>query len=139
MEISATLDIFLDVVFLMDILINFFAGYYDLGGTRFPVIELKSVMAEYSRSWCAAAFSTFRTTTRRRRAAFADPHTHTHTHTHTHSLSLSHTHTPPSAPLLRAAGSYSTCSPASPSTVSSRRSARCSSSRPSGCSRCGAS
>ena len=39
-EISATLDIFLELVFLMDILINFFPCYYNLGGSRLPVTEL---------------------------------------------------------------------------------------------------
>ena len=45
------IDIFLDFVFVIDIIVQCFSGYYDLGGTRFPVLRLDRVIENYAESW----------------------------------------------------------------------------------------
>merc|ERR1711871_1876621 len=45
------LDIFLDIVFVLDIGVQCFSGYYDLGGTRFPVLQFDKVVRQYMATW----------------------------------------------------------------------------------------
>jgi len=50
-EFLTGLDAFLDVVFVLDILVQCFSGYYDLGGTRFPVLRFDRVLERYAETW----------------------------------------------------------------------------------------
>jgi len=50
-EFLDTVDVALDVIFIIDILVQFFAGYFDLGGTRFPVLNLRRVVMRYLQTW----------------------------------------------------------------------------------------
>ena len=50
-EFFEDVDIALDCIFVIDILVQFFAGYFDLGGTRFPVLNLKRVIVRYLQTW----------------------------------------------------------------------------------------
>ena len=45
------IDIVLDILFILDIIVQFFAGYYDMGGAAFPVLVLKKVVIRYLRTW----------------------------------------------------------------------------------------
>lgn len=42
-------SIFVEVIFVSDILLQFFHGYYDLGSRRLPVLELRRVVMQYGR------------------------------------------------------------------------------------------
>jgi len=52
-ELLPMVDIALDVIFVFDMLVQFFAGYFDLGGSRFPMLKLHRVVRRYIRTWFA--------------------------------------------------------------------------------------
>jgi hypothetical protein len=45
------IDAALNVLFVLDIFVQAITGYYRLGGTRFPVLELPNVVKNYARTW----------------------------------------------------------------------------------------
>ena len=48
-DVLVPLSIFVEVIFVSDILLQFFHGYYDLGSRRLPVLELRRVVMQYGR------------------------------------------------------------------------------------------
>ena len=51
MDILPTLDIILDICFVLDVILQCFCGYHDSGGHRFPVLVFSLVVRRYSRTW----------------------------------------------------------------------------------------
>ena len=47
----APLDYVLDFFFGVDIVVQAFSGYFNLGGSRFPVLEYRLVLRRYLRTW----------------------------------------------------------------------------------------
>jgi len=70
-ELHPEIDVTLDVVFGLDILFQFFCGYHDSGGKRFPVLIFKMAVQNYVKTWftidllAAIPFDRFLTTSGR--------------------------------------------------------------------------
>ena len=51
LEINPEVDTVLDSIFILDLGVQFIAGYHDAGGKRFPVLVLRRVFNNYLRTW----------------------------------------------------------------------------------------
>ena len=45
------MDVGLDIIFILDIFVQFISGYFDMGGAAFPVLQLRKVIIRYLRTW----------------------------------------------------------------------------------------
>ena len=52
-EINPEVDLFLDLLFVVDLGIQFISGYHNAGGKRFAVLSLRRVVNNYLRTWFA--------------------------------------------------------------------------------------
>jgi hypothetical protein len=52
-KILESLDVFVDICFVLDIVLNFFCGFNDSGGNRFPVLIFRLVARRYAQTWLA--------------------------------------------------------------------------------------
>ena len=51
LSLMEDVDVILDICFVLDILLQFFTGYHDSGGNRFPVLIFRLVARRYVTSW----------------------------------------------------------------------------------------